>query len=189
MAILMSREERSLNYKIAGSKTAYTEHLETLLQSDGHKPFDGKEMDLFLYTIKPAACRQTDYKKLLENYEQCAIGLLQAVNEALPFMQSGKKRLCFVTDIQSSVNKTAGAEGWEKSILSACNMAIVTLFNRLHAEGFTFRVFAVEDFETENPMYAMQYFLTDRSMEEGSPKHSDENRIVMRNWQEQEIPW
>ena len=178
-----------MNFKIAGKKTDYTNRLSELLQHAGHNTVGESNIDLFIYTVKPESCGQEDYKKLCENYEQCAIGLLREVNNALPLMQDGKKRLCFITDIESSVNRTASSENWEKSVLAACNMAIATLFNRLNPEGFTFRVFAVEDFEKENAAYAMQYFLSDRSFEEVSAKHSDENRIVMRNRQEQEIAW
>ena len=76
-------------------------------------------------------------------------------------------------------------------ISAACNMAIRIMFNRLRPLGYTFRVFAAQDINSpDEASYAAEYFITDRSLEEEEPNiRSDENRIVMRDMYEVEIPW
>lgn len=37
--------------------------------------------------------------------------------------------------------------------------------------------------------YAVEYFARNRSNEPESYKHSDENRLVLRDWMNIEIPW
>lgn len=180
-----------MNYYIAGNETGFTRGLDVLLQKAGHVQGRG-DIDFFIFSIHPAHCGVGAWEKLLENYAGTAELLLAETGRVLPKMQNGKKRLCFLTQTSASINETdtaADAVNWEKTILAACNMAVATLFNRLGPEGFTFRLYAAENFETENPSYALTYFLADRSMEEESHRHSDEKRLVMRNWQEKEIPW
>lgn len=178
-----------MTYYLTGKKNRYTRQLEALLQASDCQPAEAGGVDLFVYTICPEPCQRDDWEVLCSNYQETAVGLLREVHDALPRMQEGKKRLCFLTSTRSSVNLTTETQGWEKSILAACNMAIATLFNRLNGEGFTFRIFAAEDFETEDPSYALSYFLADRSLETESARHSDENRLIIRNRAEQEIPW
>ena len=115
---------------------------------------------------------------------------MNTVNAYLPLMkESDLKRLCFITTLRSGINHVLGADHWERIIAASCNMAIRILFNRLTQEGFTFRVFAVEDFAENSASYAMDYFLQDRSFEEESDLHSDEKRLVMRDKYEREYAW
>jgi hypothetical protein len=69
-------------------------------------------------------------------------------------------------------------------------MAIKTTFNRLRPEGYTFRLYGVKNFgdSRECPAIA-DYCVWNRSQEEESPVHSDENRLVMRDKSEIEYPW
>ncbi len=161
------------------------------LQEDG-------PLDLFVCVLEPGptgemklATEPVDLNRLADTYERCALGVLRQVNAALPRLQAGQgKRLCFVTSVTASVNlaRDTGADS-SSIVLAAANMAIRTLFNSLRPLGYTFRVFASRGFDPADAPYAVTYFLRDRSNEPESPEHSDENRLVMRNRYEQEIPW
>jgi hypothetical protein len=189
MALLRHvREVFIMKYTLAGKQNEYIKNLGEQLQKLGYE-VSQQETDIFVYCIDPENFAQDDYEKMAKVYEETALNLLKSVGRILPKMEKGKKRLCFVTKTASSINYTETTEGFEKIVMAACNMAITTLFNRLNPEGFTFRVFAAENFETECPSYAAEYFLADRSMEESSHRHSDEKRIAMRNWCEREIAW
>lgn len=70
-------------------------------------------------------------------------------------------------------------------------MAMNQLFNGLRPKGYTFRMYckdpaAAPEREGE---YAVEYFTRNRSNEPKSYKHSDENRLVLRDWMNIEIPW
>lgn len=177
-----------MRYYLSGKKNSYIASLENMLRDEGHEP-SAEETDLFIHCIAPEAITEIDTAKLTGLYEEIALGLLRDVSEILPKMQKGKKRICFIISKSSSINYTDDKGGFEKIVLAGCNMAIATIFNKLSPEGFTFRVFAVEDFEKEDPSYALEYILSDRSLEEESYKHSDEKRVVMRDRLEREIPW
>ena len=179
------------NIILAGGTNLYTKNLETELEKLGHHIItDGETADMLLFCIDPAECKRDDYEELLDNYEKYALGLISAVNEYLPLLERGNtKRLCFLTMLRSSINHVSEAEHWERIIAASCNMAIRILFNRLSREGFTFRVFGVEDFSEDSASYAVEYFLQDRSLEVESDLHSDEKRLVLRDKYEKEYAW
>lgn len=194
-------------YWIEGKDSAFTRCLEKELRQAGLRPYgaDGAKsgpLDFFIAVLEPERCGGEDYEKLCTAYENTALALLRAVGERLPTMEGGKKRLCFVTRANSSINlagsvkesteaqeKAVEGSGWESMVLAACNMEIATLFNRLNPEGFTFRVFARRQSGGEEAAYAADSFLCDRSLEEESARHSDERRLVLRDWKETELPW
>lgn len=159
----------------------------------------GDALDMFVYIIKPpgeedqSILNDLDFDKLQDGYENIAIEMIKEVSDSLDlFGDPEKARLCFVNYVESSVNMANYHKGdYGRMINAACNMAIRIMFNRLRPLGYTFRVFAAQD--GDNPLeasYAAEYFLTDRSLEEEEPQiRSDENRFVMRNMYEEEIPW
>lgn len=179
------------NVILSGACNSYMRRLKAEFKKEGHNIVVGAEKaDMLIFCIDPEECGQCDYKKLMRNYELYALGLLNTVNAYLPLMKgSGSKRLCFVTDLRSSINCVSGDDHWERIIAASCNMAIRILFNRLAREGFTFRVFGVDDFAEDSASYAMDHFLQDRSLEEESDLHSDEKRLVLRDKYEREYAW
>lgn len=183
-----------MGYKIAleGMADFFIDGLAKEFQKAGHEVVKKSgEADIFVYCINPPACEAEDYSALLKAYDGTAMELLRKVSEYLPLLEKGsKKRLCFITSPDSSINNTKTSDHWERIVSASCNMAIKTLFNRLSPLGFTFRVFAAEDFNSlVEASYAAEYILQDRSMEEESHQHSDEKRIVIRDKYEREYPW
>lgn len=179
------------NVILSGADNSYMSLLKAEFKKAGHNIIVGAEnADMLVFCIDPDECGQTEYEKLIKNYELYALGLLNTVNAYLLLMkESNLKRLCFITTLRSSINHVTEADHWDRIIAASCNMAIRILYNRLSGEGFTFRVFAVEDFTENSASYAMDYFLQDRSLEEESDLHSDEKRLVMRDKYEREYAW
>jgi hypothetical protein len=187
------------NMIISGANAGLSEDLAQYLTQKGYctwKPED--PLDLFIYIIKPEISinhsinEPLGFAHLLKEYEETALKMLKAVSEALPlFKDSESARICFINSINSSINRVNDFDGgYERIINAACNMAIKTMFNRLRPLGYTFRVYAAYDIDDPNEgNYAAEYFLANRSFERESFEHSDENRLVMRDKYEQEIPW
>lgn len=183
-----------MGYKIAieGQADFFKEELKIEFEKAGAvEAKESEAVDILVYCINPPSCEAADYNALLKAYDDTALELLRKVSEYLPLLEKGKKkRLCFVTSLDSSINNTRTGGHWERIISASCNMAVKTLFNRLNPLGFTFRVFAAEDFKNpSDASYAVRYMLQDRSMEEESHQHSDEKRIVIRDKYEREYPW
>ncbi|GHU88102.1 hypothetical protein FACS189476_04630 [Spirochaetia bacterium] len=179
--------------EIAGDNPQFAASLLSCFRDMGYKGASGNgPLDLFVYVIDPPPCGESAYDDLLQAYQSSALRLLETVSGALPRLEKGTgRRLCFVTGLSSSINLAGEIEGGPERIISAaCNMAIKTLFNRLRPEGYTFRVYGVKNFNSggECPAIA-DYCVWNRSLEEESPVHSDENRLVMRDKSEKEYPW
>ena len=179
------------NVIVAGDENDYTHRLTAVLEREGHHICSrGSKADMLIFCIDPAPCEGDDYEKLAWNYEKSAMGLVQTVGKCIPLLKDGKgKRLCFLTTLRSSINGTRAADHWERVIAASCNMAIRTFFNRYAREGYTFRVFGVEDFTEDSAGDAVEYFLCGRSLEPESDLHSDEKRLVLRDRFEREYPW
>ncbi|MDR3121767.1 MAG: hypothetical protein LBU58_10630 [Clostridiales bacterium] len=131
-----------------------------------------------------------DFDSLLAAYDYNCIGALRAVNAFLPLLEEGRgKRICVVTTARSSNNGCTGTTGYAERLSRApLNMAMTQLFNGLRPEGYTFRLYC-RDVEGGNDAWAADYFIRDRSYEPEDLKHSDEERIVLRDWMAREIPW
>jgi len=177
---------------ITGAKNSFVRELAREFEKSGHLVSSGNnELDMFIYCIDPKRCGATEYDALLEAYEDTAIKLLEELSKNLPLLENGiKKRLCFITKLHSSINSTNDSNHWERIVSASCNMAVKTIFNRLNPLGYTFRIFAVENYsKLEEASYVVDYFLQDRSFEEESHQHSDEKRLVIRDKHEREYPW
>jgi NAD(P)-dependent dehydrogenase (short-subunit alcohol dehydrogenase family) len=147
-----------------------------------------------------------DYDEMHRLYNVNALGPLRVVEALLPLTeQSDLKRLCFVSSEAGSINRCARTSWYGYNMSKAAlNMAIKLLFNRLRPEGYTFRVYhpgwmrsymrgtknteaKLEPEEAAVP--ALAYFLRDRCGDPHRPDHSDEDRLVMRDYQGREWPW
>lgn len=75
-------------------------------------------------------------------YRVNVLGVMCMVENFLPLMQTGLKRLCFVSSEAGSVSvahrNSVSAYGMSKTSL---NMAIRLMFNELRGEGYTFRLY------------------------------------------------
>jgi hypothetical protein len=176
-----------------GDNPQFAASLLSCFKDRGFTSADGnKAVDMFVYIIDPPPCGGKDYENMLSGYQSTAIGLLEAVSRVLPRMDRGTgKRLCFINRLSSGINfADMFTGGFERIISASCNMAIKTLFNRLRPAGYTFRLYGVEHFENDGECpYITDYFIRNRSLEEESPVHSDENRLVIRDRLEREYPW
>ena len=87
---------------------------------------------------------------------------------------------------------------------SALNMAVSILFNDLHPEGFTFRLYhpgwirsymrgvksTVGDMEPEEAAIpALKFFLSGLEGQPPADPPYDEDRLALRDWQGQVWPW
>jgi hypothetical protein len=180
-------------FETGGDNPQFAAALAAHFRSLGFYPGDGRgALDMFVYIIDPSPCGRNAYGDLLSGYQSTAIGLLEAVSRVLPLMEQGPgKRLCFITPLSSCINFAGSLEGgFERIISASCNMAIKTLFNRLRPAGYTFRLYGAENLENSGECsYMADYFIRNRSFEEESPVHSDENRLVIRGRLEIEYPW
>jgi hypothetical protein len=151
----------------------------------------GEGLDLFVFVVDPPPCSPTDYDGLKAAYHSTALALLETTAAALPRLEKGTaKRICLVNKLSSSVNLALSVEGgFERMAAAACNMAARTLFNRLRPLGYTFRLYGAADLSAGECGYIAEYCLRDRSLEEESALHSDENRLVMRDRYEVEYPF
>ena len=131
-----------------------------------------------------------DYDALLMAYEQNTVGPLRVVDSFLPMLEQGTgKRICVVTTKESSNYACQDISGFAARMPRASlNMAVTQLFNGLRPKGFTFRLYA-KDVENGKDDWAAEYFTRKRSYEPEDLKHSDEERIVMRDWMALEVPF
>lgn len=145
---------------------------------------------------------EVDFAAMKNAYEYNSLGPLRAIDSFLPLLEKGEgKRICVVTSTESSNNATRDIANFPSHVSKApLNMAINQLFNGLRLEriqkddranAFTFRVYCkdINAGPGKAGEYAVEYFTRNRSNEVESFKHSDENRLVMRDWMNIEIPW
>ena len=159
---------------------------------------EGKaEADLLIVSLcgtfdDPAATIEDplDYEALRTAYDYNTLGVIRAINAFLPLLEKGDgKRIAVVTTRASSNNLTRESSGFGDHMAHApLNMAMNQLFNGLRPEGYTFRIYARSDEDAYDP-FAAEYITRNRSLDAESSKHSDENRLVMRDYMNIELPW
>ena len=118
---------------------------------------------------------------------------LALLSEILPRM-TGKRRICFLTTRDASVNWSMATSGYGRNMAKAALHQILTVSkNGLRKEGFTFRLF--DPMTGEIPpekaaASAYAYFTRDR-FDDGPnrPDRDDENNLVIRDALGREIPW
>jgi hypothetical protein len=178
--------------EIAGGGAEFRQSLLACFTDAGCEASTGESLDMFVFVVDPPPCSRTDYDALLAAYKSSAMALLEKTAVVLPRLEKGTvKRLCFVNKLSSSVNLAGSMEGgFERMTAAACNMAVRTLFNRLRPLGYSFRLYGAMDLAGKGECgYIAEYCLRNRSLEEESALHSDENRLVMRDRYEVEYPF
>ncbi|MBQ8953852.1 MAG: hypothetical protein IJ048_07020 [Clostridia bacterium] len=131
-----------------------------------------------------------DLDALKKAYDYNTLGVIRAINAFMPLLEEGQgRRVAVITNRESSNGATRGAAGFGDHVAHApLNMAMNQLFNALRSEGYTFRMY-VRGAEDGYDPFAAEYITRGRSNEAESDKHSDENRLVMRDAMNIEIPW
>ncbi len=83
-----------------------------------------------------------DFSKFLLPYNVNPLGAMRMVHTFLPLMQTGMKRLCFVSSEAGAVS-VAHREDLSSYCMSktALNMALRLMFNQLQPMGYSFRLF------------------------------------------------
>lgn len=138
-----------------------------------------------------------DYAEMHRLFDVNALGPLRVVEAFLPLTRNSTlKRLCFVSSEAGSIGR-AQRTSWYSYCMSkaALNMGIKILFNHLHPEGYTFRLYhpgwvrsymsGKKNLEAtlepeEAASYAIPIFLEPRE---------DEDRLVLVDYEGQEWPW
>ena len=118
---------------------------------------------------------------------------LALLSEVLPRM-TGKKRICFLSSRDGSVNWSTATTGYGRNMAKAALHQILTVTkNGLRERGFTFRLFdpmtdKVPPEKAAASAYA--YFTRDRFDDgPGRPDRDDENNLVIRDALGREVPW
>lgn len=137
-----------------------------------------------------------DFATMQRTFNVNALGAIRVVEAFLPLMAQGMRRLCFVSSEAGSISLAhrQGQFGYCMS-KSALNMAVKIMFNDLHSEGYTFRLYhpgwmrsymrgtksTHGDMEPEEAAAkALPLFLNDRE---------DEGRLVLIDYEGKEWPF
>lgn len=151
-------------------------------------------MDLLILGVPPMTADGPigsghDTDTMLNELSYMGRGLANVVEESLPLMRCGMKRIACLTKRESSI-------GWARETdrmadhmaMAGLNLLGRELFNRLRPQGFTFRWYAEDG--ADAPMSAAEYFLTPLTFHPDEPAcHNEEDRLVMRDGFLREIPW
>ncbi len=137
-----------------------------------------------------------DFDVMLAEVNTNAIGSLRVVHAFLPLLEkSPLRRLCFVSSEAGSIGASKRT-GWFGYCMSkaALNMAVKNLYNDLHPQGFSFRLYHPGYLKTymsgtknldahmepeEGAAHALKHFLQDEEPAE----------LRLRDWQGNELPW
>jgi NAD(P)-dependent dehydrogenase (short-subunit alcohol dehydrogenase family) len=171
----------------AQAVAAITDHLDLLINNAG--------------VYSPNASRSIrdgqDYREIHRMYDINALGPLRVVEAFLPLMDRGSlKRLCFVSSEAGCIQRSKRKDTYGYTMSKvALNMAVKTLFNHLHPEGYTFRLY--------HPGWMKSYMSGTKNMKaaiepaESAVKalplfldaHENEDRLVLIDNQGNEWPW
>lgn len=174
-------------YAAAKSIHEITDHIDLLINNAG------VNTPTYVRSIR----EPQDYDEMHRLFDVNSLGPLRMVEAFAPLMDNSLlKRLCFVSSEAGSITRTQRTAWYGYTMSkSALNMAAHILFNHLHPEGYTFRVYHPGwvksymrgfksdegDLEPEEAaVLALNYFLDTKV---------DEDLFVMRDWQGNEWPW
>lgn len=136
---------------------------------------------------------EQNFDELILDYQYNTVGPLRALNAFMPLLERGEgKRICIVTTAEGSNSACSEMGGFGRHMSKASlNMAANLVFNGLRPEGYTMRMYCKDLYGDPRRLgaYAAEYFTRNRSNEVESYKHSDENRLVLRDSHARELPW
>ncbi|MBN2002397.1 MAG: SDR family oxidoreductase [Anaerolineae bacterium] len=171
----------------ARAVAALTDHLDVLINNAG----------VISSTTGRAIREPQDYAEMQRLYDVNALGPLRVVEAFLPLADRGSfKRLCFVSSEAGSIAR-AERPAWFGYCMSkaALNMEVKILFNDLHPQGYTFRVY--------HPGWMRSYMSGTKNMEatlepEEAAAHAlplflgqqaDEDHLALVDYEGNEWPW
>ena len=126
----------------------------------------------------------TDWDGLEKAYVGLTGGFLNSFNDCLPRLAEGA-RIALATEKRSSTTMCEDVDDFGCHMgLATINMAMMALFNELYPKGYTFRAYA-----GDNMKFCAEYFERDRSLDEGSVKHSDEKKLTLRTDHGYDMAW
>ena len=183
--------------------TAFAKELAALFEAEGFEivtePGEGIEyfIDLTDATVAGDDRRVgegVDPAAAQEAYRRNVREPLEKLSAALPGMV-GKKRICFLNDARSSINRSTETTGYGHNMSRAALNMILTLGKiRLSGQGYTFRLF--DPLEGEVPperaaRTAMGYFTRDRFRDDewDQINRNDELNLVIRDALGRELPF
>ena len=167
--------------------TTQIDHVDVLINNAG----------IFSPTSERAIREPQDYAEMHRLYDVNALGPLRVVGAFLSLTDRGSfKRLCFVSSEAGSIARSERT-AWFGYCMSkaALNMAVKILFNDLHPEGYTFRVY--------HPGWIRSYMSGEKNMDatlepdEAAVRaipiflnqREDEERIALLDYEGNEWPW
>jgi len=174
-------------YAAAHAVAAITDHVDVLINNAG----------VSSPTSQRSIREPQDYLEMHRLFDVNALGSLRVTEAFLPLTDRGHfKRLCFVSSEAGSITRSE-RKSWFGYCMSkaALNMAVKILFNDLHPEGYTFRVY--------HPGWIRSYIEGKKNMEavleaeEAATKaipifldtKVDEDQLVMVDYEENRWPW
>lgn len=136
---------------------------------------------------------ELNYEDMIRAYEINSVGPMRVLYAFMPLLDKGEgKRICFVTTDEGSNSLCFECGGFGRHLSKAAlNMAANLEFNGLRPQGYTMRMYC-KDLKADSSRqgaYAAEYFTRNRSYEAESFKHSDENRLTLRDSHARELPW
>ncbi len=137
---------------------------------------------------------QMDDAAALRDYSRYVYGYFELLEQCLPLLRNGLKRICILTDASASIRSNPGTDEPSKHIvMAAVNDMVKLFFNRLRPEGFTFRNYALTGSPAGVPQGAFSpgaFFSLDFCYDARElPIHNEEERFVLKDGFLNEIAW
>ncbi|HEY5587305.1 MAG TPA: SDR family NAD(P)-dependent oxidoreductase [Ruminiclostridium sp.] len=137
------------------------------------------------------------YVNIMRSFTTNSLGGLRLIETFLPMMKTGMKRLCFVSSEVSSISMMKRAYGYGYCISkTALNMGVRILYNDLHKDGFTFRIYHpgwMRSTRKDGSYDSIADFPPGISAESAIPQfigsRDDEDRLVMLDYMGNEWPY
>ena len=159
-----------------------------------------RAVDFFIDTTElrdPEDCRAVgegiDAEAAVRSFHANVSEPLALLEKVFPNM-TGKKRICFLTTGDASVNRSGAVSGYGRNMAKAALHQILTVAkNGLRERGFTFRLLdplTGQILPEKAAASAFVYFTRDRFDDgPGNPSRDDENNLIIRDALGREIPW
>lgn len=188
---------------ISSLETPFAEKLAELFVKEGYEICAAPEAGIEYFIDVTDAAVPGDDKKAGEGIDAAAAAEayrknvcepLARLSEALPGMV-GRKRICFLNSVRSSINLSTETSGYGRNMSrAALNLILVLSKNGLVEEGYTFRLF--DPLEGTVPPElaansAMGYFTRDRFVDDewDGLGRNDELNLIIRDALGRELPW
>lgn len=184
-------------------ESAFAKELAALLEKEHFCIVTKPEPGIEFFIDTTDAFVEGDDKKVGDGIDMAAAALayrknvcepLAKLEQVLPWMV-GKKRICFINSVKSSINYSTEVSGFGHNMAKAALNLIVSLTkNGLIPRGFTFRLFDPMTGQVEAGKAARTacgYFLRDRFFDDPTDglDRNDELNVIVRDALGREVPW